>query len=130
VAPAVSREGTLRGLGAARFAVGGCWLAALGAHQAAAGATLPKAGRLAATALALRDVAQGALLVVEPRQGSAQAGAVIDVLHLTSMLPVIALVPRYRVPAAVSATAAALWCAAAVWALGRKQGHDPARAVS
>ena len=107
----------IRALGAARIAVGGLWLAALATDRAAAGATLPRAGRLAAIALAGRDLAQGALLVSDPRRRSAQAGAVIDGLHAASMLPVVALVPRYRTPAAVSAGAAIGWVAAAAWAL-------------
>jgi len=104
-------------LGATRIAVGGLWLAALAADRAAAGATLPPAGRLVAIALAGRDIAQGALLVSNPRSRTALAGAVIDGLHAASMLPVAALVPRYRTPAAVSAGAAVAWVGAAAWAL-------------
>ena len=47
----------IRALGAARIAVGGLWLATLAADWAAAGASLPRSGRLAAIALAGRDVA-------------------------------------------------------------------------
>ena len=107
----------IRALGAARIAVGGLWLAALATDRATAGASLPPAGRLAAIALAGRDVAQGALLVSDPRRRSALAGAVIDGLHAASMLPVVALAPRYRTPAAVSAGVAVAWMAAAAWAL-------------
>lgn len=107
-------------LGAGRLVVGGVWLMALATRKAAAGAALPRAGRLAATALALRDIAQGALLVADPRATSAEAGAVIDALHAASMLPVVALVPRYRTAAAISATTAIGWFAATAWVLRRQ----------
>lgn len=107
----------IRALGVARIAVGGLWLAALAADRSVAGATLPPAGRLAAIALAGRDLAQGALLVSDPRRSAARAGAVIDGLHAASMLPVVALVPRYRVAAAVSAGVGMSWVAAAAWTL-------------
>ena len=113
----------IRALGAARIVVGGLWLAALAADKAAAGAALPRAGRVAAVALAVRDVAQGALLVSDPRPGSAQAGAVIDCLHAASMLPVVALAPRYRTAAALSAGAATAWAAAAAWSVRRQVAH-------
>ena len=109
----------IRVLGAARIAVGCLWLAGLATGRGAAGAGLPRAGRLAAIALAGRDLAQGALLVSDPRPGSTQAGALIDGLHAASMLPVVALVPRYRKPAAVSAGVAVAWVAVASWALRR-----------
>ena len=107
----------IRVLGAARIAVGAFWLTGLATGRGVAGATLPPVGRLAAIALAGRDLAQGALLVSDPRPGSAQAGAVIDGLHAASMLPVVALVPRYRKPAALSAGVAIAWVAAAAWAV-------------
>jgi hypothetical protein len=107
----------IRALGVARIGVGCLWLAALVTDQAAAGAALPRAGRLAATALAVRDIAQGALLTADPQRRSAETGAVVDCLHAASMLPVVALVPRYRTAAAVSAGAAVTWIAAAAWAL-------------
>jgi hypothetical protein len=113
----------IRALGAARVAVGGLWLASLAADKATSGATLPRAGRVAAVALAVRDVAQGALLVSDPRPRSAQAGAVIDGLHAASMLPVVAFVPRYRTAAALSAGAATAWVVAARWALRRQVAH-------
>jgi hypothetical protein len=113
----------IRALGAARISVGGLWLAALVADKGTAGAMLPRAGRLAAYALAVRDVAQGALLVSDPTPGSAQTGAVIDGLHAASLLPVVALVPRYRTAATLSAGAATAWVAAAAWAVRRQVRH-------
>ena len=102
----------LRGLGLARVAVGALWLGGLAAGRPEAGARLPTAGRAAATALAVRDLVQGSWLVVQPRPAAAEAGAVIDVLHGLSMLPVVVLAPRYRAAAAVSAGAATGWVAA------------------
>ena len=113
----------IRAVGAARVAVGGLWLVGLAADKATAGAALPRAGRVAAFALALRDIAQGALLVSDPRRRAAEAGAVIDGLHAASMLPVVAFVPRYRTAAALSAAAAAAWVAAAGWAVRRQVRH-------
>ncbi len=109
--PAAAR---LQVLGVARAGVGGAWLVGLLTGRAGAGADLPPVGRVAAGALAVRDVAQGALLVARPRLGSAEAGAAIDLLHAASMLPVLALSPRLRVAAATSGTAALGWVLAAV----------------
>ena len=111
----------LQGLGLARVAVGTLWLAGLARGRPEAGARLPTAGRAAATALAVRDVVQGSWLVVRPRPATAEAGAVIDVLHGLSMLPLVVLAPRYRTAAAVSAGAATGWALAAALVLGRPQ---------
>ena len=111
----------LRGLGLARVVVGTVWLAGLAAGRPSAGASLPAAGRAAATALAVRDLAQGSWLVAQPRPGAAEAGAVIDVLHGLSMLPLVVLAPRYRTAAAVSAGASTGWALAAAWLLSRPQ---------
>jgi hypothetical protein len=110
----------LRTLGWVRVAVGGVWLGGLAAGRPSTGASLPRLGRTAAVVLALRDVAQGALLVAEPRPPSAEAGAVIDVLHAASMVPVVAFAPRYRRAAATSAAVAAAWAGAAAWVLQRE----------
>jgi hypothetical protein len=110
-----------RGLGLARVAVGTLWLAGLAAGRPSAGANLPVAGRVAATALAVRDLAQGSWLVLQPRAAAAEAGAVIDVLHGLSMLPLIVLAPRYRTAAAASAGAATAWALAAATLLSRAQ---------
>ncbi len=111
----------LRGLGLARMAVGTLWLVGLATGRPEAGARLPAAGRAAATALAVRDLAQGSWLVVVPRPSAAEAGAVIDVLHGLSMLPLVVLAPRYRTAAAVSAGAATGWALAAAVLLSRPQ---------
>ena len=111
----------LRGLGLARVAVGTLWLAGLASGRPLAGANLPMAGRAAATALAVRDLAQGSWLVLQPQPSAAETGAVIDVLHGLSMLPLLAFAPRYRTAAAVSAGAAAGWALAATVLLSRPQ---------
>jgi hypothetical protein len=110
----------LRTLGWVRVAVGGVWLGGLAAGRPSAGAALPRAGRVAAAVLAVRDIAQGALLVAEPRPSSAEAGAAIDVLHAASMVPVVAFAPRYRGAAATSAAVATAWAGAAAWVLQRE----------
>lgn len=107
----------LQVLGAVRVGVGTAWALGLVARHPAAGGRLPVAGRVAAAALAVRDVAQGALLLTRPDPAAAEAGAVVDVLHGLSMLPVVALAPRYRLAATVSAAGAAGWVAAAVLAM-------------
>jgi hypothetical protein len=115
----------VRALGLARVAVGTLWLAGLAAGRAEAGAGLPGAGRAAAAALAVRDLAQGALLVAEPRPRSLETGAVIDVLHGLSMLPVVALAPRYRRAALASAAAATGWVLAAAGVLASSRTVGP-----
>jgi hypothetical protein len=111
----------LRGLGLARVVVGTVWLAGLAAGRPSVGASLPVAGRVAATALAVRDLAQGSWLVLQPGPGAAEAGAVIDVLHGLSMLPLVVFAPRYRTAAAVSAGVATGWALAAAALLTRPQ---------
>ncbi|HEX4697781.1 MAG TPA: hypothetical protein VH857_00305 [Actinomycetes bacterium] len=107
----------LRALGAARAAVGGLCLVGLAAGRPAAGAGLPRAGRVAAGVLAVRDLVQGAALVVRPERPVAEAAAFVDVLHAVSMLPVVAFARRYRVAAAVSTSEAAGWTWLALVAL-------------
>ncbi len=108
----------LQVLGAVRVGVGAAWAVGLATGHPAAGGRLPRAGRAAAGALALRDLTQGALLVARPDPAAAEAGAVVDVLHALSMLPVLALAPRYRRAATVSAGAATTWVALAAVAVG------------
>ena len=118
----MTRTQLLRGLGVARAAVGTLWLTGLATGRPEAGAGLPTAGRAAATVLAVRDLVQGSWLVVQPGPPAAEAGAVLDVLHGVSMLPLVVLAPRYRKPAAVSAGAATGWALAAAWLLTRPHG--------
>ena len=121
-APAVTADPAApRGLGLARVARGHA-LAGRDRDGSTRGRSrLPTAGRTAATALAVRDLAQGSWLVVQPGPPAAEAGAVIDVLHGVSMLPLVVLAPRYRKAAAVSAGAATGWALAAAWLLSRPQ---------
>jgi hypothetical protein len=119
----------LRALGAARAAVGGLCLVGLVAGRPAAGAGLPRAGRFAAGLLAVRDLAQGAALVVRPERPVAEAGAAVDVLHAVSMLPVVAFARRCRLAAAISTSEAAVWTWLAMVALqppGRHRGRSVA----
>jgi hypothetical protein len=119
----------LRAFGAARAAVGGVCLVGLVAGRRAAGAGLPRAGRVAAGVLAVRDLAQGVALVARPERPVAEAGAFVDVLHAMSMLPVVAFARRYRVAAAVSTSEAAGWTWLALLALqppGRHRGGSVA----
>ena len=103
----------IAGLGAIRIGVGAAWLGGLAAGWAACGARLPRTARTAATALALRDLAQGSLLAARPRRTSVEVGTVVDAVHAVSMAAVFAGLPRYRGPAAVSAAVALAWVAAA-----------------
>jgi hypothetical protein len=100
--------GALRLIGLARAAVGAGWLAALARPDRS---LLPDGAVLPARALAVRDLAQGALLIAAPRAGSARACSAVDSLHAASMLPVVALAPRYRRVALLSALTAAAWVA-------------------
>jgi hypothetical protein len=54
-----------------------------------------------------------------------EAGAVVDGLPALSMLPVLALAPRYRRAAAVSACAATAWVALTTVAVGGAPGGTP-----
>ncbi len=117
----MTRNQLLRGLGLGRVAVGTLWLAGLATGRPVAGAGLPTAGRAAATVLAVRDLVQGSWLVLQPGPTAAEAGAVIDVLHGVSMLPLVVLAPRYRKAAAVSAGTATGWALATGWLLSRPQ---------
>jgi hypothetical protein len=115
----------LRALGVARTAVGGLCLFGLAAGSPTAGAGLPRAGRVAAGVLAVRDLVQGSALVVRPHRPVAEAGAAVDVLHAVSMLPVVAFARRYRVAAALSTSEAVGWTWLALLALqppGRHRG--------
>ena len=108
----------LQVLGAVRVGAGAAWALGLVTGHPAAGSRLPRAGQVAAGALALRDLAQGALLVSRPDPAAAEAGAVVDVLHALSMVPVLVLAPRYRRAATLSAGAATAWVALAAAAVG------------
>lgn len=103
----------VRTFGIVRAGVGSLWLAGFVADQAVSGARLPRAGRIAAVVLAARDLTQGGLLAASPRRTAVEVGAVVDVLHGLSMLPVVAFLPKYRKPAMISAIVAASWAGAA-----------------
>jgi hypothetical protein len=111
----VTAAARLQLLGAARVGVGAAWALGLLSGARAAGGTLPRTGRTAAGALAVRDLAQGAMLLRAPEPASVEAGAAIDVLHALSMLPVVAVSSRYRRAAAVSALVATGWVGLAAY---------------
>jgi hypothetical protein len=113
---------TLRALGVARAAVGGASLLALSRPEQVARSGLLPLAVVGARALAVRDVAQGALLVSRPDPAMARAGSAIDVLHASSMLPVVALARRYRRPATISTLAALTWVALSEAAVRRGAG--------
>ena len=115
----------VRLLGAVRVAGGAGWLVGLATGARVAGGSLPALGRTAAAALAVRDLAQGGLLLVRPEPASVEAGAVVDVLHAVSMLPVAAASSRYRTAASVSAAAASGWVGAAALALAAELPARP-----
>lgn len=104
---------SLRTFGLVRAGVGSLWLAGFAADKAICGARLPRAGRIAAVVLAVRDLTQGGLLAAHPRRTSVELGAAVDLLHGVTMLPVVAFVPRYRKAAMISAAVAAGWAGAA-----------------
>jgi hypothetical protein len=124
VAALVTAAARLQVLGAVRLGVGAAWALGLAAGHPAAGGRLPRAARMAAGALALRDLTQGALLVRRPDPAAAEAGAVVDVLHAVSIMPVLVLAPRYRRAAAVSAGAAIGWVGLAAVAVGGASGRS------
>lgn len=112
---------SLRRLGLARCAVGGLSLLALGRRHRVGTGRLPRVAVVAGRVLAVRDVAQGAMLVNAPEARTARLGATIDTLHGLSMLPVITSVPRLRRPALVSALTAAAWVSCAQALAGRRR---------
>lgn len=110
----------LRVLGVARAAFGGLSLLALSRPDRVARAGLLPMAVTAARALAVRDLAQGALLVSRPDRPIARVGSAIDALHASSMLPVVGLAPRYRRAATISALTALAWVAMSEAAVRRR----------
>lgn len=102
-----------RALGIAEIGLGAV-LAVRSARVAAAAAGpggQPAPGRLVAV-LGLRSLAQGAVTAAVPRWSVLTGGALVDATHAASMLPVVAVSPKYRRAAAISAAVAALTAAA------------------
>ena len=106
-----------RRLGAGRLALG---LAALVGPRSVVVALTPYGAAVPdqriVRVLGLRQVVQGAAGLARPTPSVALLGAVVDLLHALSLVPVIALSPRFRASASVSAglaTTAALAGAAA-----------------
>jgi hypothetical protein len=61
--------------------------------------------------LGVRELVQSAVTLAAPRPAVVRAGAVIDALHVLSMLPVAVASRRYRRPALTSAAATTAWAA-------------------
>ncbi len=115
----MSAQVPARGLGVIQVAVGVAMVAAparLAGLAAGGGAVAPT---LIVRVLGGREIAQGVLTVVRPSRDTLGLGAVVDALHLTSMVP-LALVPRWRRTALASGGLAAA-CAAAGLAGRRAQ---------
>jgi hypothetical protein len=103
----------LRGVGCGRMLVGVLSLAGVRAGTPLFADLSPRAS-VAARVLAVRDLAQGAALVLAPESRSADVArmcTVVDGLHALSMLPFVALSPRYRAAATLSAASALTWVA-------------------
>jgi hypothetical protein len=104
----------LRGVGCARVLVGLFTLGAAGRDGVPILGSLPPRAVVAARVLAVRDLVQGAALVVTP-EGSvvraARNGNGVDALHAASMLALVALSSRYRDGALLSAASALAWIA-------------------
>jgi hypothetical protein len=104
----------LRGVGAGRVVVGLLTLVAVSRDDVPVFDSLPPMARTAARVLAVRDLVQGASLVIAPPdrlQQVADLGSVVDGVHGMSMLPLIKWSPRYRTAAASSAMSALAWVA-------------------
>src|SRR4051794_21092476 len=106
----MARIATTPMVGLARAAVGG--LVMTGAPQLVAVLRGPRGAVTLARVLGLRDVVQGALMVARPSTTVLRAGAVVDGLHLTTMVAAAALVRDARRLAGAAAAQAALELAA------------------
>jgi hypothetical protein len=106
------RVQALRGVGAGRVVVGLLTLVAVARDDVPVFDSLPPLARTAARVLAVRDLAQGASLVLAPAdrvQQVADLGTVVDGLHAISMLPLVTWSSRYRTGAVFSAMSALTW---------------------
>ena len=112
----------LRGVGVGRVFVGVATLLAAGRDGVPIFDSLPPRPAVAAArVLAVRDLVQGAALVLSPEDRVlhvARTGSAIDALHAASMLPLIVFAPRYRSAATLSAASALTWIA--VTAIARR----------
>jgi hypothetical protein len=111
----------LRGVGVARVVVGVATLVAAGRDDVPIFDSLPRPAAAAARVLAVRDLVQGAALVLTPEDHvfhAARTGSAIDALHASSMAPLVAFSSRYRPAATLSAASALMWIA--VTAIARR----------
>jgi hypothetical protein len=111
----------LRGAGVGRVFVGVATLLAAGRDDVPILGSIPWPALAAARVLAVRDLVQGAALVLAPEHRvlhAARTGVAIDSMHAASMLPLVAFSSRYRTAAALSAASALTWIA--VTAIARR----------
>jgi hypothetical protein len=104
----------LRGVGAGRILVGLCTFVAVGRDDVPVVDVLPPRAVAAARVLAVRDLVQGAALVLTPEDRVlhvARNGSAIDFLHAASMLPLLVFSARYRSAASLSSASALAWIA-------------------
>jgi hypothetical protein len=104
----------MRGVGAGRLLVGVCTLIAAGRDDVPILRTSPPHTTTAARLLAVRDLVQGAALVLAPDHRSrrtARLANIVDGLHAASMLPLAVFSRRYRTPAVLSGATALTWVA-------------------
>lgn len=100
--PSGARRG-IRVKGLVRLALGAALLARTpGIVRAVNAGDCPPHAVSAARVLAVREVAQGALLTARPHRTTVLVGAAVDGVHATSMLALAAALPRYRRVALVS----------------------------
>jgi hypothetical protein len=102
----------LRGVGVGRVLVGVATLLAAGRDDVPVLDSLPRPAVAAARVLAVRDLVQGAALVLSPEDRVlhvVRTGVAIDAMHAASMLALVAFSPRYRPPATLSAASALTW---------------------
>ena len=104
----------LRGVGWGRVVVGLFTLVAAGRDDVPILDSLPPRAFVATRVLAVRDLAQGAALVLAAEGHVSTAtglGNAVDAVHAASMLPLAVFSTRYRVAAGLSAASALAWIA-------------------
>lgn len=102
----------LRGVGGGRVLVGILTLVAVGRDGVPIFDSLPPRALAAARVLAVRDLVQGASLVLAPESrvgDAARVGSFVDGLHASTLLPLVAFSPRYRPGAMLSVASALAW---------------------
>ena len=107
-----------RVVGIAQLGVGATMLSAPARVAQAAAGRGAMAPPLIVRILGLRTAAQGALTAARPSRGALEVGAATDALHLLSMGALMAVAPKYRRTALISAALAAASLVASLGARG------------